>query len=210
MKLLLLGATGLVGSQTLKLALSHGAVSKVIAPTRTALPPSDKLANPLGERLEELIPAMMSHQPDAVICALGTTIAKAGSKGAFRHVDHELPVTIGKAAYAVGVETFSIVTAMGASPKALSFYSRTKGDVERDIQAIGFRSLTICRPSLIGGHREEKRFAEGVGLALFRLLEPIIPKNLRINPADVIAASLLNSVIVAKPGCNWIFAREMH
>jgi uncharacterized protein YbjT (DUF2867 family) len=210
MKLLLLGATGLVGSRTLQLALSNDAFSEVIAPTRKALAPRDRLVNPVTSRLEELIPALTSYQPDAVICALGTTQAKAGSKEAFRYVDHELPVAFGKAAHAAGVKTYAIVTALGASEDSMSFYYRTKGEVERDLGRIGFRSLTICRPSLIGGDRQEARRAEETALALIRLLAPILPKKLHVNPADVIAAALLDAVLVAKTGCRWIGAEEMN
>ncbi|GAB7535219.1 hypothetical protein BGC_14330 [Burkholderia sp. 3C] len=210
MKLLLLGATGLVGSRTLKLALANPAFSEVIAPTRQALALHDKLLNPVGPHLEALVPTLMSHRPDAVICALGTTQAKAGSKQAFRHVDHALPVAIGEAAHAAGVKTYAIVTAMGASANSMSFYYRTKGEVERDIRNIGFQSLTICRPSLIGGERHEARRAEQAALTLFRLLAPILPKKLRVNPAEAIAASLLDAVIAAKVGCRWIHAEAMN
>jgi uncharacterized protein YbjT (DUF2867 family) len=210
MKLLLLGATGLVGSRTLELALSHGAISEVIAPTRKPLAPSDRLVNPITSGLEELVPVLMSRKPDAVICALGTTQAKAGSKAAFRSVDYELPIVFGKAAHSAGVGTYAIVSAMGASPNSRSFYYRTKGEVERDIQAIGFRSLTICRPSLIGGKRNEARAAEGATLTLLRLLAPILPKKFRVNPADVIAAALLDAVVAARPGRHWIYAEEMN
>src|ERR1700744_1366760 len=157
MKLSILGATGLVGSRTLKLALSNGAFSQVTAPTRKPLPPADRLVNPVTPRIEELAPVLMSHKPDAVICALGTTRAKADSNEAFRYVDYELPIAFSKAAHAAGVETYAMVTAMGASAKSRSFYYRTKGKVEKDIQQIGFRSLTICRPSLIEGERNEAR-----------------------------------------------------
>src|ERR1700722_4927744 len=125
MKLLLLGATGLVGSRTLKLALSNDVFSEVIAPTRKSLAPSDRLVNPVTSRLEELASLLTSHRPDAVICALGTTQAKAGSKQAFRYVDYELPVAFGKAAHTAGVATYAIVTAMGASPDSMIFYSKT-------------------------------------------------------------------------------------
>src|ERR1700733_4496651 len=111
LKLLLLGATGLVGSRVLKLALANHAFSEVIAPTRKPLTPSDRLVNPVGSRLEDLVPNLLSYQPGAVICTLGTTRAKAGSKEAFRHVDYELPVAIAKAAHSAGVETYAIVTA---------------------------------------------------------------------------------------------------
>ncbi len=210
MKLLLLGATGLVGNAALKLALSNDAFSEVIAPTRKSLLPKDRLVNPVGPRLEELVPLLMSYQPDAIICALGTTRAKAGSKQAFRYVDYELPIAFGKAAHDAGVGTYAIVTAMGASLESMSFYYRTKGQVERDIRKIGFRSLTICRPSLIGGERNETRTAEGTALALLRLIAPILPKKFHANPADVIAATLLDAVIVAKMGCRWVNSQDMN
>ncbi|PQV45135.1 NAD-dependent dehydratase [Paraburkholderia sp. BL21I4N1] len=210
MKLLLLGATGLVGGGILKLALANDSVSGVIAPTRKPLAPSGKLVNPLGSRLEELAPILIAHKPDAVICALGTTMAKAGSKVAFRYVDYELPIALGNAAHQAGTETYAIVTAMGASAKSMSFYYRTKGEVEKEIEKIGFRSLTICRPSLIGGERNETRAAEGAMLTLVRLLAPILPKQFRVNPADAIAAALLDAVIVAKTGTRWIRAQEVN
>ena len=210
MKLLLLGATGLVGSRTLKLALSNNVFSEVIAPTRKPLAPRDRLLNPVASRLEELTSVLTAYKPDAVICALGTTQKKAGSKEAFRYVDHELPIAFGKAAHTAGVETYAMVTAMGASEDSMSFYYRTKGEVERAVKEIGFRSLTICRPSLIGGERNEARRAEGAALSLARLLAPILPKEFHVNPADTIAAALVNAVIVAKTGCRWISAEEMN
>lgn len=99
---------------------------------------------------------------------------------------------------------------MGAAADSRTFYLRTKGEVERDIRAIGLRSLTICRPSLIGGERNEKRAGESVALVLFRMLGPILPKKLRINPADTIAASLLRAVTDAKPGCFWVRSDQMN
>jgi uncharacterized protein YbjT (DUF2867 family) len=210
MKLLVLGATGLVGARVLARALADGAFTRVIAPARVELPPNEKLVNPVGARLEELVPAAMGEGPDAVVCALGTTIAKAGSKEAFRYVDYEMPLTFAKAAHAAGVGTYAIVTAMGASADSRSFYLRTKGEVERDLRAVGLRSLTICRPSLIGGERNETRAGESVALALFRLLGTILPKKLRINPADAIAASLLDAITAAKTGCRWIYSEDMN
>ncbi|WP_213781612.1 NAD(P)H-binding protein [Caballeronia sp. dw_276] len=209
MKLLLLGATGLVGRETLKLALSNDVLSEVIAPTRQPLAPNDRLVNPVGESLEKLVPNLMSYRPDAIICALGTTQAKAGSKEAFRYVDYELPVAIGKVAHAAGVARYAIVTAMGASTGSMSFYYRTKGEVERDIQTIGFPSLSICRPSLIDGERNEKRGAEHAALTLLRVLAPVLPRRFRVNPADAIAASLIDAVITGQAGCRWIYSEEI-
>jgi hypothetical protein len=95
MRLLLLGATGLVGSTALKLALADSAISQVIASTRRPLAPNDRLANPVTSRLEEFATKLGRLSLDAVICALGTTQEKAGTKEAFRYVDYELPVMLG-------------------------------------------------------------------------------------------------------------------
>ncbi|WP_199625379.1 NAD-dependent dehydratase [Rhizobium sp. OAE497] len=192
------------------MALANAAMSEVIAPARTPLPARDRLLNPVAERLEELVQSSISHQPDAVLCALGTTQAKAGSKEAFRYVDHELPIAFGKAAFDAGIKTYALVSAMGASATSVNFYTRTKGEVERDIQKIGFQSLTICRPSLIGGDRKETRRAERAALALVRLLAPVLPNKFHLNPAEAIAAATLDAVIAAKPGNHFIYAEQMH
>jgi len=210
MRLLLLGATGLVGSSTLKLALANPGISEVVAITRRALPPQNKLLNPVSEQIEELAKAPRVLVVDAVVCALGTTAAKAGTKEALRHVDYDLPLFFAKECHAAGVETFALVSAIGASTTSMFFYARTKGELERDIQQIGFRSLTICRPTIIAGPRTEVRNAERAALSVSRLLAPVLPKKFHVNPAPVIAASLLNSVLAARPGSQWVFAETMN
>ena len=129
---------------------------------------------------------------------------------AFRYVDYTLPLVFAKAAHGANVETFALVSAIGAATNSMFFYARTKGEVERDIQQIGFRSLTICRPSIIAGERSETRIAEGAVFVILRALAPILPKKFHVNPAPVIAASLLDSVLTARPGCRWIFAEELN
>jgi uncharacterized protein YbjT (DUF2867 family) len=210
MRLLILGTTGLVGSSTLKLAVASPEISEVVAPTRTPLASQNKLVNPVDSCLEGLAQSMENWNVDAVICALGTTKAKAGSEEAFRHVDYELPLVFARACHAAGVETFALVSAIGASASSMFFYARTKGELEREIQQIGFRSLTICRPSMIAGTRNEPRAAEGFALALSRVLAPVLPKKFHVNPASVIAASLLHSVLAARPGFRLIFAEELN
>ena len=210
MRLLLLGATGLVGSSTLKLALANPGISEVVAITRRALPPQNKLLNPVSEQIEELAKAPGVLVVDAVVCALGTTAAKAGTKEALRRVDYDLPLFFAKECHAAGVETFALVSAIGASTTSMFFYARTKGELERDVQQIGFRSLTICRPSIIAGPRTEVRNAERAALSVSRLLAPVLPKKFHVNPAPVIAASLLNSVLAARPGSQWVFAETMN
>jgi hypothetical protein len=67
MKLLLLGATVLVGRTVLKQALSKDAISEVVAPTRRPLAPQNKLVNPVNAALDELTPRVKSWNIDAVV-----------------------------------------------------------------------------------------------------------------------------------------------
>ena len=169
-KILILGASGLVGGESLQRALAEPRVESVIAPTRRPLPSHAKLTNPIAPELDSLLPDAAGWGVDAVICALGTTIAKAGSKG--------------------------------ASASSLFFYTRIKGELERDIQRIGFKSLSIVRPNIIGGDRGEFRLAESLLLRLFRTLTPILPRGFRISPAARIAEVLVEAAVATRPGLH--------
>ena len=202
MKLLLLGATGLVGKNVLAQALAVAAVSGVVAPTRRPLAAHPKLVNPVSDRLQSLVADELFGGVGGVVCALGTTIRKAGSREAFREVDYALPLLFAQSAREYGVARFALVSASVASPRSGVFYARIKGEVERDVQLIGFPSLTILRPSLIGGEREERRFGEAVALQVMRTLAPILPKRFRVNPASAIAAASLQAVLAGEPGVH--------
>src|SRR5246500_4564950 len=125
----MLGATGLVGSTVLKQALSQGAISEVVTPTRRPLAPQNKLVNPVNLRLDDLAPRVKSWGVDAAVCALGTTKAKGVSQEAFPYVDYTLPLVFAKAAHGASVETFALVSAIGAATNSMFFYARTKGEV---------------------------------------------------------------------------------
>lgn len=210
MNVLILGSSGLVGKHALSRALSSPDVTHVIAPTRKPLPANSKLTNPFAERLESLLPAVAGWAIDAVICALGTTSKKAGSEEAFRHVDYDLPVAFAKQAHQSGAETMALVSAIGASTSSSFEYARIKGEVERDVEAVGFRSLTIFRPSIIGGERDESRFAEGLALKLATLLAPILPNKFHVNPASTIGSALVDTVVAAKPGRHFRYAETLN
>ena len=209
MKVLILGASGLVGRNALEQTLAHSSVTEVVAPTRKPLPPRSKLTNPVAEKLDLLVHEVATWRVDSVICAMGTTIAKAGSKEAFREVDYVLPLLFARRAHREGAETFALVSAIGASAESSFFYPRTKGEIERDIKLVGFRSLTILRPSIIAGKRDESRFAEGVALWVSRMLAPILPKKFHINPATKIGAVLVESVVAGEPGCHYRYAESL-
>jgi uncharacterized protein YbjT (DUF2867 family) len=209
MKVLILGATGLVGRNALAQALARPVVTQVIAPTRKPLATKDKLMNPVAPKLELLLPEVASWKPDAAICATGTTIKKAGSKEAFFSVDHDLPLSFARLAHQAGAQDFALVSAIGASVDSSFFYARVKGELERDVREIGFRSLTILRPSIIEGERDEVRPAESLVLKLSHFLAPVLPKRFHVNPAPKIAQVLVDAVLTEEPGCHFRYSDSL-
>ncbi|MDG2571005.1 NAD-dependent dehydratase [Vibrio parahaemolyticus] len=196
---MLVGATGLVGGAVLRQAQADARVTRIVAPTRRKLPPHPKLENP---------PVDFEHLPadpawwavDGVICTLGTTIRKAGSQEAFRQIDHDYPLAVAKLARQYGARAFALNSATGADPRSRFFYNRVKGEVEEAIRGVGFPSLTIVRPALIGGDRGEFRPAEFLAMRLLRLAEPVLPRRYRVVPHERIARALLEAAMTAAPG----------
>jgi uncharacterized protein YbjT (DUF2867 family) len=208
MKLLLVGATGLVGSHVLRLALDNEAIERVIAPVRRKLSPHRKLHAPIVD-FENLPTEESWWNVDAVICTLGTTRRTAGSKERFHRVDHDYPIMVARIAKSRGVPAFALNSAIGADPNSRFFYNRTKGILERDLKELGFESLIFVRPGLIGGDRKEFRLGEKAGELFLKLLGPLLPQAWRINPAHRIANALLDSAIEAKPGIHMVGSREL-
>lgn len=197
--LLLVGATGLVGREVLRLALADPRVRHLAAPTRRPLVAHSHLTNPLVD-FDALPPDAPWWKADAVICTLGSTIKKAGSKEVFHRIDHDYPLAVARHARDHGTRSFALTSSTGADPHAKSFYLRTKGELERDLDACGFPSLTLVRPSLIGGRRDESRPAERLAMLFMTAFRPLIPRRYRMVPAENIARALLEAVLAAIPG----------
>lgn len=206
--ILIAGATGLVGRIALARAQGDPRVTQVVALTRRPLPSHPKLANPLVD-YESLPPDSDWWRCDSVICALGTTRARAGSAEAFYRVDHDYPLMVARNARAHGARAFALVSAIGADAGSRLLYNRTKGDVEASIGALDYPSYTIVRPGLIGGQRDEFRPMERVSDAILTVLGPVLPRQWRISPAENIAAALIEAALAAKPGRHIVGAAAL-
>jgi uncharacterized protein YbjT (DUF2867 family) len=192
------GATGLVGRQILQLLAQDGRIAEVRALTRRPLQPQDKFPR-VRECLVDFDRLQSNSdwfKADLVFSALGTTIATAGSQKAFRRVDFEYPLAIAKEARAAGARHFLFVSALGANPRSFFFYNRVKGELEEAILALGYPSVTIARPSLLLGEREEHRFGEEAAKRISWLLPgPWAPVH-----AFQVASALVRAAFAAQPG----------
>ncbi|OBV37951.1 NAD-dependent dehydratase [Janthinobacterium psychrotolerans] len=208
MKLLLAGATGLVGQHVLRLALADARVSTVVALARKPLAAHPKLIAPFID-FDGLAPDATWWRADAVVCALGTTMKVAGSQQAFRRVDFDYPMVVARLARAAGTPAHVLNSAAGANPGSRFFYNRVKGELERELATLGFASLTHVRPGLIGGARAAVRPGEAAMAAMLGVLAPVLPRRWRINPAERIAQALLEAAIDAAPGLHVVTSEQL-
>ena len=208
MKLLIVGATGLVGRHVLEKALTNPEIECIVAPGRRGITSHPKLFSPVVD-FGHLPESVDWWQADAVICTLGTTMKVAGSQEAFRRVDHDYVMAAARLARVHGTPAFVFTSAIGANVDSRFFYNRVKGEAERDLAEAGFTSLTFVRPGLIGGKRDRARPLETILGWAKAILDPVLPKRLKTNPADKIADKLLEAAIFPKPGKHVISSEEM-
>lgn len=206
----LFGATGLVGRECLRLLLEREEFDRVLVCVRRQM----ALAPVAAQRsipqvhvidFERLEAAASLLAVDQILCALGTTIRKAGSQAAFRQVDFSYPLQLARLALARGARHFLLVSALGANAGSGVFYNRVKGELEDAVRALPFRSHTIIRPSLLLGDREEFRLGERVAARLAFLA----PRKYKPVHARDVARSLVNAAVADRPGVQVIESEQI-
>jgi uncharacterized protein YbjT (DUF2867 family) len=195
-RVLLLGATGLVGRAVLQAAVGRQDM-RLLAITRNEIP------LPAGARMEVLLApvegwdeAVATAAPTHVICALGTTIRQqGGDRDAFAAIDRDLVLRMAMHAKAAGARGFVVVSSVGADRASNNFYLRTKGEMEADLEKIGFTRLDVLRPGLLRGKRGgDVRVLERLGMIAAPIVSPLLGGKWRpyraIRGTDVAAAAL--------------------
>jgi uncharacterized protein YbjT (DUF2867 family) len=175
---LVLGATGLVGQRSVARLLESSAYSKVTCLVRrSGLPGGEKL----HERVVDFskLTAEDIESADDLYCAIGTTMKKAGSREAFRHVDFEIPLRVAELAVAAGVTRMALVSSVSADARSSNFYLRTKGELEDALAKLPLAALHVLRPSLLLGERSESRPGEVLGSAISRVTSGLMIGGLR-------------------------------
>lgn len=208
-RVLLAGASGLVGQQLLAGLLADPGVAMVHALVRR---PLGRAHAKLQEQLVDFAALPALPAVDEVYLALGTTIKVAGSQAAFRAVDFDAPLAVARAARAAGARRLGLVSAMGADARSRVFYNRVKGELEAALAPLGFEGLVIARPSLLMGERaalgQPLRRGERLGQAVDRWLGGLIPRDYRaIRAADVAAA--LRQAVPASEGMQLLLSGAM-
>jgi uncharacterized protein YbjT (DUF2867 family) len=213
-RVLLAGASGLVGRALLDLLLAPGRSERVAVLARRPLAGERARDARLSVRIGEL-PTLAADATGVrdVYIALGTTIKVAGSQAAFRAVDFDLVVDIARAARSAGACRLAVVSALGADKGSRVFYNRVKGEAENALAALGYDSLVIARPSLLIGDRAAlgQPTRRGEVLAA-RLLGPMlswVPASVRPIDAGTVAAAMVAALEQGTPGTRVLPSAEL-
>ena len=202
MRLVMIGATGLVGSLARSKLLAQGCQVHALVRRPSGFehpgwrehvaPPAEwpGLASSLGA--------------EAAVSALGTTMRQAGSKAAFRAVDHDMVAAFARAAAAAGARHMVTISSVGADPGSANFYLRTKGEMEAALESVGFERLDILRPGLLRGERGgDRRPGERIGVALSPIVNLVLRGPLdrfAAIDAERVAAALVATLLRTAPG----------
>ncbi|RYE30674.1 MAG: nucleoside-diphosphate sugar epimerase [Sphingobacteriaceae bacterium] len=197
-KVVLAGATGLVGNLLLQQFLQHPDFSEVLILVRKQLPIQHKKLKQLVinfDRLQDYASEINGH---ALFCCLGTTRKKTPDLNLYRKIDHDYPVELAKIGAKNSITQFHYISSIGANANSFAFYTKLKGETERDLKTVPIQSLHIYQPSFLTGNRAEKRFGERLGIKIFRLINLFLIGKLKkyrsISAADVAKAMLNQSL----------------
>ena len=186
---LVFGASGLTGKLLTEQLINDPRYNKVVVFVREKLLTINKnveqvIFNP--DDFSGIDNKMNGHH---VYCCIGTTRAKAGSKKAFFKIDHDLVEKIAQSASLHKVESFIVVSSIGAAADSGNYYLRTKGLMEQSIETFNYNNISIMRPSMLLGMRGESRFMEDLGKTFTKLLTPLMVGKFRkyrpIHASDV-------------------------
>jgi uncharacterized protein YbjT (DUF2867 family) len=207
MKALIIGATGLIGSECLELLLKDDAYSFVEIWVRNIT------GNTHPKLIEKLlnfdkISVLPLTNADHVFCCLGTTINKVKTKEAFTRIDKEYVSALAKFAEQSGCQKFVVISSIGANKNSGNFYLRTKGEMEEEVKSCSIPTIFILRPSMLLGKRKEFRLSEQIGKVLMVAVKYLLigkMKKYRGIQATTVAKAMLH---IAKRKEKGVFILE--
>lgn len=207
-KAIIIGATGLVGSQLVRQLLCDGRFQSVIVFTRRKTGWSHPKLSEQIVNFNQIDQWSDQIKGDVLFSAMGTTLKKAGSKEAQYKIDYTYQYQVAEAAATNGVSSYVLVSSAGASADSKIFYSRMKGELDEAVKKFNFRKTVILRPSILDGERKGKRPAEQASLKISRWVTRFIFKKYRPIKGETVAQAMIQTAASNEMG-NGYFIYEL-
>ncbi|WP_182648789.1 NAD(P)H-binding protein [Flavobacterium sp. SOK18b] len=176
---LIIGSTGLIGSELLKILLESSDYAQVVTFVKrdTGIQHTKLKQHIIDFDKPEMYQDLIVG--DDLFCTIGTTIKNAGSQEAFRKVDFTYPKQFATIALQQNIKQFLLVSSLNADAASNNFYLKTKGEIQEFLKSAPFESVSILQPSLLLGQRNEFRFGEKVGAFFMKMFSFIFQGNLK-------------------------------
>ncbi|PMH34892.1 nucleoside-diphosphate sugar epimerase [Vibrio sp. 10N.286.49.C2] len=189
------GASGLVGRETLSALLDSNHIDTVYALSRRELKTNHKkLKQLIDNNLNVSVSTLGSVLPVVGVIALGSTIKKAGTKEKLREIDVDLVVSTAENMKKLGVKHLIVVSCLGADTKARSHYLRCKGEMEAKVELLDFEKTTFLHPGPLAGDRTENRTDEKVLQGVLKALQPLMLGGMK-KYIPIQASSIAESIL---------------
>ncbi len=204
MKALVIGATGATGKDLVNKLLEDKDFQEVHAFVRRPL-------NIKNEKLKAHVVDFEKPEEwkdlvkgDVAFSCLGTTLKDAGSKDAQRKVDFDYQYQFAKNAKENEVEDYILVSSYGANPNSKIFYSRMKGELEKEVKNLHFNKMTIFQPGMLE-RKDSERTGEVLGGKIIKFANKLgICESQKPLPTDVLAQAMVNSSKIKSNGYSKI------
>lgn len=209
MKALVLGATGAIGKDLLELLLADASFDRVDIFVRREVKVTSAKLNVHIVDFDHPEEWESELTGDVLFSTLGTTLRAAGSQEAQWKVDYTYQFNAAKAARKNGVNTYVLVSSVGANAKSKVFYTRMKGALDDAVQELGFPGCFILRPpSLI--RKGSDRFGEKAGIVALRAFNAIgLMRVWKPMPTEAVAAAMVRLAKSGREGTEIIDAQEI-
>ena len=202
-RLVLIGATGMVGGYALRYALESSAVGSVTAIVRRKLGISHpKLQEVLHSDFADCssLSHVLSGQDAAVFC-LGAYTG-AGSDADLRRITVDYTIEFARVLRGSSPNAaFSFLSGSGADPTGRSriAFARYKGEAENALLAAGFSSVYLFRPAYIYPvePRKEPNFSYRILRAIYPAFQLLFPNQ--VIRADDLARAMVDIVVQETP-----------
>jgi uncharacterized protein YbjT (DUF2867 family) len=188
LRIILTGATGMVGEGVLLTCLAHPAVERVFIVSRRPSPITHpKLSELLVPDFFSLdaVRSQLSGYNACFFCAGVSSVGK--SEAEYTRVTHDLTLHFARTLCAINPQmTFVYVTGAGtdSSEKGRLMWARVKGRTENDLLRVGFAAVYNFRPAFMRAEPGQRNLQLSYRLfawlyPLFRILTPNYVSTLR-------------------------------
>jgi uncharacterized protein YbjT (DUF2867 family) len=202
-KSILLGASGLIGSELMTLLLENNEYSEVKIFVRKRLPFEHLKLKQIITNFDQLENITSEIDSEVIFCCLGSTKKKTPDLTEYRKIDHDYPLYFAKEGLKNGLKQYHIISSLGANAKSSNFYSKMKGEIENDLKGLEINALYIYQPSFLEGDRKENRPLEKIMLPIMQFINLFLSGSLRKYQsisAKIVAKAMLNESIKNKSG----------